>query len=61
MRRKRTREGKEEEKTKERKNNGSKKDSRRIRDLEWGGRSSKIQRRDQEIGFSKVLQVDPHL
>jgi len=34
MRRKRTREGKEEEKTKERKNNGSKKDSRRIRDLE---------------------------
>ena len=49
---------KKEEKTKRKKNGRNKESSRRIGDLGWGGRSSKIWRRGQEIGFSKILQVD---
>jgi len=51
-------ERKEEEKTKKGKNNKSEKDSRKMGDLGQEIRSSKIQRRDQEIGSPKALQVD---
>ena len=52
---------KERRKTKKEKNNGSKKDGRGVRNLEWRERGSQVQRRGQEIGFSKILQVDPYL
>jgi len=44
-----------EEKTKKGEDNRGKKGSRRMKDLGWRGKSSKIQRRGQEIGSSKVL------
>ena len=50
----------EEEKKEKKENNRSKKDGRRIRDLRWG-RSSKVEGRSQEIGFSKILQVNLYL
>ena len=43
-----------EEKTKKEEDNRGKEGSRRMRDLEQRGRSSKIQRRGQGIGSSKV-------
>ena len=64
MRREETEEGgkkKKEEKTKKEENNGSEEDNKGMEDFGWRKKSSKVQRRDQEIGFSKVLQVDPYL
>ena len=54
-------ETKKEEKTKKEKNNKSEKDSRKMGDLGQKRRSSKFQRRGQEIGSSKALQVDLYL
>jgi len=48
--------GKKEE-TKKRENNGSKESSREMGDLGQEGKSSKIQRKDQEIGFSKSSTI----
>ena len=54
------RERKKRRRTKERKSDGSKEDSREIGDLEWEGESSKVWRKDQEIGFSRVPQINPY-
>ena len=45
----------EEKRNQKGENNESKEGGRRVGDLEWGKRSSKIQRRDQENWFLKVF------
>ena len=47
-------------KEKERKSDGSKEDSREIGDLGWEGESSKVWRKDQEISFSRVPQINSY-
>ena len=54
-------ERKEEEETKKGENNGSKKSGRRIGDLGWRKRSSKVRGRSQEIISFKVPQMDSYL
>ena len=51
-------EGREEEKEEKGKDNKGKKDSRRIRNLGWERRSSKIGRRGEEVGTRMFSSVD---
>ena len=51
---KEVKERRKKEKTKKGEDNRGKEDSERMRDLGWREKSSEIQRRDQEIGSSKV-------
>ena len=48
-------------KIKKRKNNGSKEDSRRMGNLRWKRRGSKIEGRGKMAGTREVPQVDPCL
>ena len=52
--RKKVRRKKVKERRKKEKNDRSEQDSRRIEDLRWGRRSSKVWRRGQEIGFLNI-------
>ena len=57
-RRETRRKGVEKEKRKKkekRKDNGSKEGSRRIGDLGWEGRSSKVRRESKNVGTGKIL------
>ena len=52
---------KEKEETKKAENNESKKSGRKIGDLGWREKSSKVRGRSQEISSSKILQMDSYL
>ena len=47
-------EGERKEKTKERKSNRGKESSKRIRDLGWGGETSKIRKRGKKFGTRMI-------
>ena len=50
-----------EKKNKKEENDGSEEGSKRVENLGWRKESSKVWEEDQEIGISKVPQVDPYL
>ena len=52
---------KKKKKTKKEEGDESKKGSRRIRDLEWEERSSKVRGGSKETGSRNILQVDLYL
>ena len=59
--RKRKGEGEKKEKIEKRKNNRNKKSSRRMGNLGWGRRSSKVRSGGEKVGSRKVSPVDKNL